>query len=103
MLTKQQMLAALDGLIDGAEHLHAKFVTDFVSWKSDFVVWLKASESTVEAIFGPASDALSSFKNIYFVPPPWEQAVFVLFVTFVVNLPLLANGYETCFHLPPRW
>lgn len=75
MPTKEQMLAALDGLIAEAERLYEEFLANFAPWAPDFVVWLKASESTVEAIFGSGSDALSSFKNIYFVPPPWEQAL----------------------------
>lgn len=75
MLTKPQMLAALDGVIAEAERLHAEFLTRMLPWTPDFVVWLKATESTVEAIFGSASDALSSFKNIFFLPPPWEQGV----------------------------
>lgn len=73
MLTKQQMLAAVEGLIDEAERLHAQFLTDFLPWSAEFASWLKACESTVEAIFGSASHALSSFKNIYFLPPPWEE------------------------------
>lgn len=75
MLTKPQMLDALDGLIAEAERLHEQFLANLVPWAPDFVVWLKASQSTIEAIFGSASDTLSSFKNIFFVPPPWEQAV----------------------------
>lgn len=73
MLTKQQMLNALDGLIDEAARLHAVFLTDLASWSPDFAVWLKAAESTVEAIFGTNSQALGSFKAIYFLPPPGEQ------------------------------
>src|SRR5215467_13104753 len=73
MLTKQQMLAALDGLIAEARALHGQFLIDFVPWSAKFAAWLKASESTVEAIFGSSSHALSSFKGIYFLPPPWEQ------------------------------
>lgn len=45
MLTKQQMLAALDGLIAEAVRLHAEFLTNLVPWTPEFVVWLKASES----------------------------------------------------------
>ena len=75
MLTKQQMLGALDGLIAEAQRLHAVFLTNLVPWAPAFVVWFKASESTVEAIFGSSSATLSSFKNIFFVPPPWEQPV----------------------------
>src|SRR6266852_3533780 len=74
MLTKQQMLSAVDGLIVEAERLHAVFLADFLPWSCDFAVWLKASESTVEAIFGSGSDALSSFKKIYFLPPPGQQS-----------------------------
>ena len=74
MLTKQQMLSALDGLIAEAERLHAVFLTDLLPWSPDFAVWLKASESTVEAIFGSGSAAFSSFRNIYFVPPPGQQS-----------------------------
>jgi flagellar biosynthesis regulator FlaF len=73
MLTKQQMLTAVDGLIAEAQRLHRQFLTDFLPWSAEFASWLKACESTIEAIFGSASHALSSFKNIYFLPPPWEQ------------------------------
>lgn len=73
MLTKQQMLSALDDLISEAERLHTRFVEDLSPWHADFVVWLKATESTVEAIFGSRSHSLLSFKGIYFVPPPWQQ------------------------------
>ncbi len=73
MLTKQQMLSAVDGLIAEAQRLHGVFLTDYLPWSPDFAVWLKASESTVEAIFGSGSDALSSFKKIYFLPPPGQQ------------------------------
>jgi len=69
MLTKQQMLTALNGLIVEAERLHGLFLAKFVTLSPDFTIWLKASESTVEAIFGSGSDALSSFKNIYFMSP----------------------------------
>lgn len=74
MLTKQQMLAALDGLIGEAERLEDVFLRDFLPWSSDFAVWLKASESTVEAIFGSTSNAFLSFKSIYFLPPPGDVA-----------------------------
>lgn len=47
MLTKQQMLSALDGLIAEAARIHAVFLTDFLTWSSDFTVWLKASESAI--------------------------------------------------------
>ncbi|GEM_PF-3051679 len=73
MLTRQQMLDALDGLIAEAGRLHAVFVQEFIPWSPAFTVWLKASQSTVEAIFGSRSAALSSFKNIFFIPPPWQQ------------------------------
>lgn len=72
MLTRQQMLDALNGLISEAERLHALFLQEFIPWSPAFTAWLKASESTVEAIFG-SGPALSSFKNIFFIPPPWEQ------------------------------
>src|SRR5688572_14574686 len=66
------MLSALDGLIQEAERLYQKFLADFQPWSADFAVWLKASESTVEAIFGSNSDALLSFKTIHYMPPPGE-------------------------------
>lgn len=72
MLTKQQMLAALDGLIDEANRLYKQFLTDLRTWTPEFAAWLKASESTIEAIFGSSSHALASFKQIYFIPPPSE-------------------------------
>jgi len=73
MFTKQQMLAALDGLITEAERLHGQFLRDFLPWSPDFATWLKACESTIEAIFGSTSGTLSSFKAIYFLPPPRDQ------------------------------
>ena len=73
MLTKQQMLTALDGLILEAERLHSQFLSDFLPWSADFAAWLKACESTVETIFGSTSHAVSSFKGIFFLPPPWQQ------------------------------
>lgn len=69
------MLAALDGLIGEATRLHAIFLNDLVTWTPDFAVWLKAAEATVEAIFGTHSQALNSFRSIYFLPPPGEQYV----------------------------
>jgi hypothetical protein len=73
MLTKQQMLSVLDGLITGVEGLHGVLSTNFVTWSPDFAVWLKASESTIEAIFGSGSEALLSLKNIHFQPPAGQQ------------------------------
>ena len=73
MLTKQQMLGALDGLIDEAERLYQQFLSDFQPWTGAFAAWLKACESTIEAIFGSKSDTLLSFKSIYFFPPPGTQ------------------------------
>lgn len=69
MLSKQQMLDALDGLIDQVGQLRTVFLADLATWTPDFVVWLKAAESTVEVIFGSDSDALRTFKGIYFTPP----------------------------------
>ena len=68
MLTKEQMLSALDGLIAEAERLHNVFLSNFVTGSPDFTVWLKACESSVEAISGSSSDALLSFKGICFLP-----------------------------------
>lgn len=73
MLTKNQMLGALDGLIAGGKRLHAQFLSDLVTWSPDFTIWLKAGESTVEGIFGSTSDAYSSFRTIHYLPPPAEQ------------------------------
>lgn len=70
MLTKQQMLDAIDGLIVEAERLHKQFLADLLPWAPKFAPWLKACESTIEAIFGSASDTLQSFKAIYYFPPP---------------------------------
>ena len=72
MLTKQQMLAALDGLISQAERIRHQFLNDFIPWSPEFTAWLKACESTIETIFGSTSHVLSSFKGIYFIPP-WQQ------------------------------
>lgn len=71
-LTKQQMLKALDGLILECERIHQQFLRDYQPWTGDFAAWLKACESTVETIFGSYSVALSSFKAIYFLPPPYQ-------------------------------
>lgn len=73
MLTKEQMLNALDGLIDETARLHSQFLQDFRSWTPEFAVWMKACESTVETIFGSTSDALQSFKAIYFLPPAGQD------------------------------
>ena len=70
MLSKQQMLTALDGLVDEAERLHDVFLQNLVTWTPEFVIWLKAAESAVEAIFGTNSQALASLKSVYFLPPP---------------------------------
>ena len=72
-MTKQQMLIALDGLITETERLQTKFSNELVTWSPDFAIWLKASHSTIETIFGSGSDALQSFKNIYFSPPPGQE------------------------------
>ncbi len=72
MLSKPQMLAALDGLVDEAGRLHSVFLKDLATWTPGFAVWLKAAESTVEAIFGTHSQALASFRSVYFLPPPGE-------------------------------
>lgn len=72
MIRKQQMLSSLDSLISDGRALFDKFTEDLVAWTPDFVVWLKACESTIEAIYGSKSDALQSFKNIYFIPPVSE-------------------------------
>ena len=68
MPQQEQMLSALDGLIAEAERLGNVFLSDFVTWSPGFTVWLKACESSVEAIFGSSSDALLSFKGICFLP-----------------------------------
>lgn len=73
MRSKQQMLSALDGLIQEAERLYKQFLADYQPWSADFAAWLKASESTVEAIFGSTSHALLAFKSIHYIPPPGEQ------------------------------
>lgn len=70
MLTKQQMLNALDELIIEADRLYQQFLKDFKMWTGDFASWLKACESTIEVIFGSTSEVLRSFKGIYFSPPP---------------------------------
>jgi predicted nucleotide-binding protein len=67
------MLAALDGLIDEAARIRQVFLTDLLPWTGDFAAWLKAAESTVEAIFGSQSQALASFRAIYFTPPADQQ------------------------------
>ena len=73
MITKKGMLQALDGLIAGASQIQGKFVRDFVPWTADFVSWMKAAESTVEAIFGSKSDSYEMFRAIHYQPPPGEQ------------------------------
>lgn len=73
MLSKQQMLAALDGLIQESARLHTAFLANLQTWTPDFAAWLKAAESTVEAIFGTNSQSLNSFRGIYFLPPPWTE------------------------------
>ena len=73
MLNKQQMLDAIDGLLRECETLHAAFLQNYRTWTPEFSSCLKASESTVEAIFGVNSNALQSFKSIYFLPPLGTQ------------------------------
>lgn len=73
MLSKQKMLAVLDGLVAEAERVYKQFINDLVPWRGEFAAWLKASEATIEAIFGSTSEALRSFKNIYYMAPPGEQ------------------------------
>lgn len=72
MLTRQQMLSALDGLIDEVQRIRTQFLSDLTTWTPEFAVWLKAAESTVEVIFGSNSDTLRRFTGIYFTPPPGE-------------------------------
>ena len=72
-MTKQQMLDALDGLVQRCEQLGDKFVKDLQPWTPEFVAWLKACESTIEVIFGSNSHALLGFKGIHFQPPPSKQ------------------------------
>lgn len=64
------MLDALDGLIKECARIHAQFLNDYQTWTANFATWLKASQSTVEAIFGTNSESLYSFNSIYFLPPP---------------------------------
>jgi hypothetical protein len=71
-LTKGQMLVALDRLITEAKALQEQFAKDYLVWTPAFVAWLKACESTLEAIYGGGSAALASFRGIYFIPPPSE-------------------------------
>lgn len=66
------MLSAIDGLLVEAERLHAQFLNDLSPWNAEFACWLNACESTIEAIFGSTSEALRSFKGIYFIAPPAE-------------------------------
>jgi predicted nucleotide-binding protein len=73
MLNKQQMLKALDGLLDEADRLYKVFHVNFATWTPEFAVWLKAAESMIEAIFGTNSQAFVSFRSIYFLPPPGEE------------------------------
>ncbi len=73
MLTKRQMLEALDGLLNKCEAIHSDFRKDHVTWTPSFASWLKAAESTIEVIFGSRSAALTSFQRIYFLPPPGTQ------------------------------
>ncbi len=69
-LSKQQMLDALDGLLMECEGLHKQFLANLTPWTPEFTRWDKACQATIEIIFGSFSDALASFKRIYFAPPP---------------------------------
>src|SRR3989442_11122898 len=69
-LTKAQMIGALDQLIEDGNGIHKKFLEDLQIWPIEFVIWMKGCESTIEAIYGSTSEALTSFKGIYFLPPP---------------------------------
>ena len=74
MLTKQQMLTALDDLVREGQQIREQFLRDLQPWSALFATWLKACESTLEAIYGSGSDALRSFRAIYFYPPPDIQS-----------------------------
>src|SRR4051812_32290117 len=67
------MLDALDGLITAVEGLQVQFLDNLQPWTPQFVVWLKAAESTVETVFGSRSEAYLRFQAIHFQPPPEEQ------------------------------
>jgi hypothetical protein len=71
-LTKEQMTGALATLITDGHEVRNKFLKDFLPWTPEFVIWLKGCESTIEAIYSAGSEALRTFKGIYFVPPPDE-------------------------------
>lgn len=73
MITKRGMLDALDGLITAVEELRVHFLDNLQPWTPQFVVWLKAAESTVETVFGSRSEAYLRFQAIHFQPPPEEQ------------------------------
>lgn len=64
------MVAALGGLITDGQALMTQFQKDGQTWTNLFVVWLKACESTLEAIYGSSSEALNQFKAIHFLAPP---------------------------------
>jgi len=72
MLTKQQMLGALNSLINDGNTIYNQFLSDLQLWSPTFVAWMKGCESTIEAIYGHGSDALNSFRSIYYTPPTTE-------------------------------
>ena len=73
MLSRHQMLSALDGLIAEGQALYQNFLKDLQPFTADFAAWMKAAESTIEAIFGTDSDTYRSFRGIHYVPPLGEQ------------------------------
>jgi len=69
MVTKNQLLNALDCHIDDGEGIYNEFLRTYTPWTGDFAAWFKGCESTVEAIYGQGADALRGFRSIYFLPP----------------------------------
>ena len=69
MVNRENLLSALDSLIDKGDAIYEQFIRELIPWPNSFLVWHKASESTIEAIYGSESNALLSFRAIQFLPP----------------------------------
>jgi len=69
MVTKKQLLDALDYHIPDGRSIYDLFLQTLTPWTGDFAAWYTGCESTIEAIYGAGSGALTQFKSYSFAPP----------------------------------
>ena len=69
-LTRQQMLGMLDGLLGELNGIQTAFEADGARWTPVFAAWMSATEVALDAIFGPTSAALRTFREITYMAPP---------------------------------